>query len=194
MRSSPTKPARAALSWLMIAFSVAYPLAFFALGAKVEAIWFALAACGILATRAFQRPTPPIMPARVLMIGAVALIVGLAYVDDEIAAKAYPVVVSGGLAIVFGASLWRPASLVEEMAKLGGETMTPAIRRYCRGVTMVWAFWLTINTFVAAALAVFGSLEAWALWTGLLAYLVMGSIFAAEFILRRFLRRRHAAE
>lgn len=183
------------MSILMIALSVVYPLVFVALGTKVSAIWFALAACGLLFLRAVQGPLPSDgSPLRFLMIGAISLIIGLAHVDSEIAAKAYPVVVSGGLAFMFGASLWRSTSLVERMAELGGETLSPAIRLYCRRVTVVWALWLAINTLIAAALAIFGSREAWALWTGLLSYLVIGFIFAVEFILRRFLRRRHAAE
>jgi uncharacterized membrane protein len=176
----------------MIALSIAYPLVVFALGTKVPPIAFALAACVLLTLRAIQRPLPRSRPVRWSMIAAIALIIGLAHVDGLVAAKAYPVVVSGGLAYFFGASLWRPPSLVERMAKLGGETMSPAIRVYCRRVTVVWALWLAINTVIAAALAIGGSLAAWALWTGLLSYLVMGFIFAVEFILRRLLRRRHA--
>jgi uncharacterized membrane protein len=194
MLSSRNKWARIALSGLVVALSIAYPLVVFALEARVPAIAFALAACGLLLLRAVQSPLPVDRPIRFSMIAAIVLIVGLAQVDGQIAAKAYPVVVSGGLAFLFGASLRRPPSLVERMAELGGETLSPAIRLYCRRVTMVWALWLAINTFIAAALALFGSLEAWALWTGLLSYLVMGLIFAAEFTLRRLLRRRHAAE
>ena len=193
MLSSWNKWARVALSGFVIALSIAYPLVVFALEARVPAIAFALAACGLLLLRAVHSPLPVDGPIRFSMIAAIVLIVGLAQVDSQVAAKAYPVVISGGLAFLFGASLRRPPSLVERMAELGGETLSPAIRLYCRRVTMVWALWLTINTFIAAALAVFGSLEAWALWTGLLSYLVMGLIFAAEFTLRRFLRRRHAA-
>jgi uncharacterized membrane protein len=193
MLSSRNKWARVALSGFVIALSIAYPLVVFALEARVPAIAFALAACGLLLLRAMQSLLPVDRPIRFSMIAAIVLIVGLAQVDGQVAAKAYPVVISGGLAFLFGASLRRPPSLVERMAELGGETPSPAIRLYCRRVTMVWALWLTINTFIAAALAIFGSLEAWALWTGLLSYLVMGLIFAAEFTLRRFLRRRHAA-
>ena len=193
MLSSRNKWPRVALSGFVIALSIAYPLVVFALDAKVPAIAFALAACGLLLLRAMQSPLPVDKPIRFSMIVAIVLIVGLTQVDSQVAAKAYPVVISGGLAFLFGASLRRPPSLVERMAELGGETLSPAIRLYCRRVTMVWALWLAINTFIAAALAIFGSLEAWALWTGLLSYLVMGLIFAVEFTLRRFVRRRHAA-
>jgi uncharacterized membrane protein len=194
MLSSWNKWSRVALSGFVIALSIAYPLVVFALEARVPAIAFVLAACGLLFLRAVQSPLPTDRSIRFSMIAAIVLIVGLALVDGQVAAKAYPVVISGGLAFLFGASLWRPSSLVERMAELGGETLSPAIRLYCRRVTMVWALWLAINTFIAAALAIFGSLEAWALWTGFLSYLVMGLIFAAEFTLRRFVRRRHAAE
>jgi uncharacterized membrane protein len=193
MLSSRNKWPRVALSGFVIALSIAYPLVVFALDARVPAIAFALAACGLLFLRAMQTPLPVDRPIRFSMIAAIVLIVGLTQVDSQVAAKAYPVVISGGLAFLFGASLRRPPSLVERMAELGGETLSPAIRLYCRRVTMVWALWLAINTFIAAALAIFGSLEAWALWTGLLSYLVMGLIFAVEFTLRRFVRRRHAA-
>ena len=194
MLSSRNKWHRVALSGFVIALSIAYPLVVFALEARVPAIAFALAACGLLFLRAVQSPLPTGRPIRFAMIAAIVLIVGLALVDGQVAAKAYPVVISGGLAFLFGASLWRPPSLVERMAELGGETLSPAIRLYCRRVTMVWALWLAINTLIAAALALFGSLEAWALWTGFLSYLVMGLIFAVEFTLRRLVRRRHAAE
>ena len=194
MLSSRNKWPRVALSGFVIALSIAYPLVVFALEGKVPAIAFALAACGLLLLRAVQSPLPVDRPTRFSMIAAIVLIVGLTQVDSQVAAKAYPVVVSGGLGFLFGASLWRPPSLVERMAALGGETLSPAIRLYCRRVTMVWALWLAINTLIAAALAIFGSLEAWALWTGLLSYLVMGLIFAVEFILRRLLRRRLAAQ
>lgn len=193
MLSSRNRLARTALSSLLIALSIAYPLIVFALGAKVPPIAFALAACCLLTVRAVLRPLPKSRPVRLSMIAAIALIIGLAHVDSLAAAKAYPVVVSGGLAFFFGASLWRPPSLAEQMAKLGGETISPAIRIYCRRVTAIWAIWLAINTVIAAALAVVGSLAAWALWTGLISYLIMGFIFAGEFLLRRLLRRRHAA-
>ena len=52
---------------------------------------------------------------------------------------------------------------------------------------MVWTAWLSLNALVALVLAVFGSDAAWALWTGVIAYLIMGVLFAGEFALRRVL-------
>ena len=58
---------------------------------------------------------------------------------------------------------------------------------------MVWAFWLAMNTLTAAALALAGSVAAWALWTGFVFYLITGLIFAGELALRRLLQRKHTA-
>jgi uncharacterized membrane protein len=82
---------------------------------------------------------------------------------------------------------------VERFAELSGDVLSPAGRRYCRRVTLVWSIWLALNTAVSAGLALAGSLAAWTLWTGLIAYVVTGAIFGGEFMLRRMLRRRHAA-
>lgn len=57
---------------------------------------------------------------------------------------------------------------------------------------MVWTVWLVSNAAVAGALALWGSDEAWALWTGLIAYIVMGLLFGGEVLVRRSMRRRHA--
>ena len=58
---------------------------------------------------------------------------------------------------------------------------------------MVWAFWLAMNTLIAAALALAGSVAAWALWTGFVFYLITGLIVAGELVLRRLLQRKHTA-
>ena len=48
------------------------------------------------------------------------------------------------------------------------------------------------NTIVAALLSLPGHDEAWALWTGLVAYFVMAALFAGEIVVRRFVRGRVA--
>jgi uncharacterized membrane protein len=83
--------------------------------------------------------------------------------------------------------------LVERIAELHGDVLSPTARRYCRRVTMVWTLWLVMNTLIAAALALAGSVAAWALWTGFVFYLITGLLFAGEMVLRRLLQRKHTA-
>lgn len=181
------------LSSLLVVLSIAYPFVILAVGAKVPPFTFVVAACVLLGLRAVVRPPQWIGTLRWPAVAAIAVIGGLALLDSTIAAKAYPVVVSGGFALLFGASLWRAPSLVERIAELHGDVLTPAARRYCRRVTMVWTLWLATNTLIAAVLALIGSVAAWALWTGFVFYLITGLLFAGELMLRRLLQRKRTA-
>lgn len=183
----------AALPILLIVLSAAYPIIVFVANAGVPPLVFATGACALLGLRAFSGSSLWNAALRRPILIAIALIGGLALLDSAIAAKAYPVVLSGGLAVLFGVSLVQPRCLVERIAELNGDALSAAARLYCWRVTLVWTVWLVINAMISAGLAVAGSLAAWALWTGFISYVVMGLIFSGEFLLRRLLRRRHAA-
>jgi uncharacterized membrane protein len=126
---------------------------------------------------------------RPLMAAAIALL-ALAVIDPEAAAKAYPVVVSLAVAFVFGASLIWPPTIIESLARLTEPDLSPAGVAYTRIVTRIWTVFLCGNAAVAAAIGVWGSTAQWALWNGLVSYLLMGSLFIGEFIVRRFFRSR----
>jgi len=117
-------------------------------------------------------------------------IVLLAALDTPLAVKAYPVAVSLAAASVFGATLLHPPSLIERFARLREVDLPPAAHSYCRKVTIVWTVWLSANTIIAAILALPGNDAAWALWTGLVAYLIMGALFACEIVVRHIIRGR----
>jgi uncharacterized membrane protein len=114
----------------------------------------------------------------------------LAALDTPLAVKAYPVAVSLAAASVFGATLLHPPSLIERFARLREVDLPPAAHSYCRKVTIVWTVWLSANTIIAAILALPGNDAAWALWTGLLAYLIMGALLAGEIVVRHIMRGR----
>jgi uncharacterized membrane protein len=190
MPSSRNRLARIVLSSVLIGLTIAYPLAFFFL--DVPPFVFVIAACALLAVRAVLGSSGWGITLRWLAFAAIVVLAGLTLVDTQIAALAYPVVISSGLGLLFVGSLVRPPSLVERIAILSGDELTPQGRLYCRRVTMVWAIWLTLNAAITTGLAIAGSVAAWALWTGLLSYLIMGLIFVVEFCLRRRHRERHA--
>jgi uncharacterized membrane protein len=49
----------------------------------------------------------------------------------------------------------------------------------------VWCAFFVANGAVAAALALSGRRELWAAYTGVVAYLLMGLLFAGEYLVRR---------
>ncbi|HLN22604.1 MAG TPA: hypothetical protein VK558_01320, partial [Patescibacteria group bacterium] len=106
-----------------------------------------------------------------------------------LAVKAYPVAVSLAVAGVFGLSLVYPPTVVERLARLSEPDLPPQGVAYTRKVTLVWVLFLLANAGVSTATALWGSLAQWTLWNGLLSYVAMGTLFAAEFMIRRRVRR-----
>ena len=61
--------------------------------------------------------------------------------------------------------------------------------RYTRLVTWVWAGFFLSNGLVVTALTLWAPLSWWTLYTGLIAYALMGLLFAAEWLIRQRVRR-----
>jgi uncharacterized membrane protein len=127
---------------------------------------------------------------RIPLVTAATVIAVLAALDPPLAVKAYPVAVSLAALSVFAATLLYPPSLIERLARLREPDLSLAGQSYCRKVTIVWTVWLSANTIIAAGLALAASDEAWAIWTGFIAYLVMGALFAGEMAVRHIMRSR----
>ncbi len=116
-------------------------------------------------------------------------LVGLLAAAPAVAVKAYPVVVSLTVALVFALSLAFPPTIIERIARLSEPDLTTEGVAYTRKVTVLWLAFLIGNAAVSAATALWGSLELWTLWNGLLSYLAMGTLFVGELCIRRMVRR-----
>lgn len=116
------------------------------------------------------------------------LLLGLA--DSSLLLRWYPVLLSGVLLLLFAGSLRHGMPIVERLARLTEPDLPPAAVAYTRRVTAVWAGFFLLNGSVCAGLALWAPLTWWTLYTGLLAYLLMGALFAGEWLLRQRVRRR----
>jgi uncharacterized membrane protein len=148
-------------------------------------IGLALIGMRLLALR--QQPDAKIWK-MAFLIAALALILTL-FLDSALAIRAYPVIVSLSIASIFGLSLLYPPSLVERMARLQEPNLPPSGVIYTRRVTILWTVFLLANALISAATAVWGTLAQWTLWNGLVSYLLMGTLFFGEMIVRRMVRR-----
>jgi uncharacterized membrane protein len=110
--------------------------------------------------------------------------------NHSLPAKLYPVAVNVGLLTVFGHSLFNPPSFVERIARLREPALSPAAVQYTRRVTMVWCGFFIVNGVIAAWIAISGTDQGWALYSGGIAYLLAGLLFAGEFAVRCYLRRK----
>jgi uncharacterized membrane protein len=126
-----------------------------------------------------------------LPVAVAALIVLAIVFDDERLMLAYPVLVNAVLLGQFGWSLRGSQSMVERFARLQVDDLSEAEIRYCRRVTQAWSAFFVLNGTASALVAIFGSRQAWALYTGLISYLILGVLFAIELTLRKYLFRRY---
>ena len=191
MPSSRNRPVAFGVAAL-VATGALYPVLVYYGRALVPPLAFVAVALALIGLRFAVCSSPAARVWRLPLAAAAALVGVLAAFDGALAAKTYPVGLSLGTAAVFAASLLHPPSLVERFARLREPDLPPAGQAYCRTVTVMWTVWLLLNAAIAGMLALWGSDEAWALWTGLVAYLVMGVLFGGEFLIRRSMRRRHA--
>jgi len=146
----------------------------------------ALLALAVLALRAatMREALAAAAESRVALGAVVVLCVTAALFDWQPLLLAVPVVASGFAALLFGRSL-AGVPLVERFARADHPELISELTGYCRTVTRVWFVFLVANAAVALGLALFAPLATWALYTGLISYLLMGLVFAAEWLVRQ---------
>jgi uncharacterized membrane protein len=123
---------------------------------------------------------------------ALMLCIAVVVANDEMLLRLYPVAVNAGMLLVFGASLVHPPSIIERIALIREPELSTEGKRYTRAVTQAWCFFFLVNGAIASWTALAGSRELWALYNGLIAYLLMGALFGAELLCRRYWRTRQA--
>ena len=144
----------------------------------------------------------------------IALLALSAILDDARFVMALPVLISVALLITFAGSLRGEMPIVERFARMqearrvrrngarsspGGvaarsaagdpavekeKSLSEAQVRHCRQVTIAWCVFFVINAGIAAALALLELKMEWAIYTGGIAYGLMGLMFAGEYALR----------
>lgn len=114
----------------------------------------------------------------------VAVLLPTLFWNDPLLLLFVPVAMNLALLVAFGRTLWRGPPLVETLARLQVPDLPADECRYCRSVTWVWCAFFAANAVACAALALVGDLHVWALYTGLLAYLLVGFVYAIEFVVR----------
>ncbi len=127
-----------------------------------------------------------------LCIGGVLLAGVSFWLDSTRAVLYYPVLVNAALLLVFVASLVSPPSVIERIARLREPALPPRAVVYTRRVTVVWAAFFVANGAAAFYTARFTPLETWALYNGLIAYLLMAALFLIELAIRKVVRARLA--
>lgn len=105
------------------------------------------------------------------------------FLKDSIYMQFTPVIVNLNFLILFSTSLFKPPSMVERFARLRYKDLPPEATPYCRKVTLIWMLFFIANGSIAFW-SVFQDLKTWTFYNGFLAYILMGILFASEFLYR----------
>jgi uncharacterized membrane protein len=179
---------------VQLLLAIGYPvLIFFALSwfepREVAVVVLGLAALRLVAARssvALALAREIWMPAAAVAIVAT----GTAIWNDPMGLLVAPVLINLALLATFGSSLFSGRPMVERFARLHVGTLSDPEVRYCRTVTRIWCGFFVANGAIALYLALAGSLEAWALYTGLISYILIGTLLGTEYIYRHWRFRR----
>ncbi len=102
----------------------------------------------------------------------------------------YPVIVNILMLILFASSLWQKETMVERFARLQDPELPDYAISYTRTVTRVWCLFFIANGSISLTTS-FMSLDIWTLYNGLISYLLAGSLFACEFLVRIYVKRKN---
>jgi|JRYI01.1.fsa_nt_gb uncharacterized membrane protein len=106
-----------------------------------------------------------------------------------------PVAIPLSLLAVFAGSLRAgEVPLVTRFARLARGGLPADLEAYTRRVTLVWVVVLALLTASAVACALLASRETWSLVTNVLHYVVLGAVFAGEYLYRRIAYAHHDHE
>lgn len=167
-----------------------YPLVIWFGQGQVEPRWLAML---LLLAAAARLPAMKVSAsARWIGAGALLLAAGAVWANALLPLKLYPVLVNAALLAAFSWSLAAPPSMIERMARLSEPDLPPAAVAYTRVVTQVWCGFFVVNGSIALWTALWASAEVWSLYNGVIAYVLMGALFAGEYLVRiRFKRANH---
>jgi uncharacterized membrane protein len=90
------------------------------------------------------------------------------------------------LASVFGATLRQgDTPLIVRIAELDSGALAPQFARYLRALTRAWAIFFATMAGLSLVLMLYAPFEWWSLFVNVLAWPLVGVMFAAEWIVRR---------
>jgi len=179
---------RTAAIWLL---TLLYPLViYFGLG-RFEPRWLALFLLLIAAARALAGRDRLWLAAAA---GAAVLVVVSMLGNDALPLKLYPVLVNAVLLVVFGLSLRHPPSIIERLARLREPDCPPHAIPSTRPVSRVASLFYGHQCRSPPAHTVHARNARWALYNGLVSYVLMGLLFAGEWLVRQRVKAAHAHE
>lgn len=138
----------------------------------LSGLWFAKA---ILQPVKFQRIFAMTMSALLAFVAATRQLETMYW---------YPVIISGIMLGIFGSSLWTKQTIIERLARLQTPDLPESGIHYTRRVTQIWCAFFLFNILLTSAFILCKQYDYWALYSGCVAYLLMGILLLGEWWIR----------
>ncbi|WP_416192504.1 hypothetical protein [Neisseria sp. CCUG12390] len=167
---------------LLAIISIAYPLVWYYGRGHGVFYWLAAAMCFLWLVRAAVGKTRSQRSIALVLAVFFAAVIFFRRPDSM---YWYPVAISLLLLAVFVASLFSGQSAIERLARLQQPDLPPEGVAYTRKVTQIWCGFFVFNAAAAALLAASDQHDWWAVYTGIVSYILMGALLGGEWVYRK---------
>lgn len=116
---------------------------------------------------------------------ALLLLLGVIFFQN-VTAKILPTLIQLFLMHFFYKTLKNGPPLVERFVRLEFEELPEGVVDYCRQLTILWIGFFGFNALMCSGLAVWASPEWWAIYTGVIIFILTGLLMMAEYIFRHY--------
>jgi uncharacterized membrane protein len=124
-----------------------------------------------------------------LVLGLAVFAAAAALTGSQALLLAYPVLVNLGLCALFALSLKDGEPLLLRVARARKMEITEHALPYLRRLTAIWAVFFALNA-VVAFVTIHLSIGVWAVYNGLISYILVGLLVVGEVLYRRYYKRR----
>lgn len=120
------------------------------------------------------------------LLGMIVLSALVALTGSALLLRLTPAFISLSMLWVFAHSLRHPPTMIERFARQITPDLPPEGVVYTRRVTRVWCGFFVFNAAAALYTALPAGQDFWLWYNGLASYLLMGALFAVEWLYRRW--------
>lgn len=174
---------------LLVVLTLSYPAAVYFGLQYFDIKYLAALLIGLAVIRHFSSRSS--VTSQKWLLPLILIIAAWSWVDNSpTGLQLYPVLINLSLLLVFYFSLSQPQTIIEKFARLQEPDLPPEAVVYTRKVTKVWCLFFLLNGSIALATVIIGDQQLWALYNGLISYILMGTLMAVEYLIRLQVQRR----
>ncbi|MFD1804849.1 hypothetical protein ACFSAV_00405 [Pasteurella oralis] len=178
-----------AVNLLLTLVTIAYPIIWLFLGQEYQSILYCLPyiMAGLWGMKGYLQPANW-QRYLALMMAFILLLVGLTRTIDTM--YWYPVAINVMMLTLFAGSLFSKQSIIERFARLQTPNLPEKAIWYTRVVTKSWCVFFLLNILMTTGFILSEQYHYWALYTGVIAYILMAILMVGEWCIRQIVMKK----